>query len=97
MSGFDLDLGAVEQRMDEDDIDREGRVVLGVLDGTTPPAEWIETIENGSVLVLSVDGDLNELAAGFARDVKEMGGELMHFRAFLIVTPPGIGIDTDRL
>jgi hypothetical protein len=97
MSGFDLDLGAVEQRMDEDDIDREGRVVLGVLDGTTPPTEWIETIENGSVLVLSVDGDLNELAAGFARDVKEMGGELMHFRAFLIVTPPGIGIDTDRL
>jgi hypothetical protein len=97
MSGFDLDLGAVEQRMDEGDTDREGRVVLGVLNGTTPPAEWVETIEDGSVLVLSVDGDLNELAAGFARDVKEIGGELVHFRAFLIVTPPGIDIDTDRL
>jgi hypothetical protein len=97
MSDFDLDLGAVEQRMDEGDTDREGRVVLGVLNGTTPPAEWVETIEDGSVLVLSVDGDLNELAAGFARDVKEIGGELVHFRAFLIVTPPGIDIDTDRL
>ena len=97
MSDFDLDLGAVEQRMDEGDTDREGRVVLGVLNGTTPSAEWVETIEDGSVLVLSVDGDLNELAAGFARDVKEIGGELVHFRAFLIVTPPGIDIDTDRL
>ena len=97
MSDFDLDLGAVEQRMDEGDTDREGRVVLGVLNGTTPPAEWVETIEDGSVLVLSVDGDLNELAAGFAREVKEIGGELVHFRAFLIVTPPGIDIDTDRL
>jgi hypothetical protein len=97
MSGFDLDLGAVEQRMDEGDTDRERRVVLGVLNGTTPPAEWVETIEDGSVLVLSIDGDLNELAAGFARDVKEIGGELVHFRAFLIVTPPGIDIDTDRL
>ena len=97
MSDFDLDLGAVEQRMDEGDTDREGRVVLGVLNGTTPPAEWVETIEDGSVLVLSIDGNLNELAAGFARDVKEIGGELVHFRAFLIVTPPGIDIDTDRL
>ena len=97
MSDFDLDLGAVEQRMDEGDTDRERRVVLGVLNGTTPPAEWVETIEDGSVLVLSIDGDLNELAAGFARDVKEIGGELVHFRAFLIVTPPGIDIDTDRL
>ncbi|PSP42216.1 hypothetical protein BRC68_12235 [Halobacteriales archaeon QH_6_64_20] len=97
MSDFDLDLGAVEQRMDEGDTDREGRVVLGVLNGTTPPAEWVETIEDGSVLVLSIDGDLNELAAGFAREVKEIGGELVHFRAFLIVTPPGIDIDTDRL
>lgn len=98
MSGFDLDLGAVEQRMDEEGgADAEGRVVLGVLDGTTPPIEWIETVESGSVLVLSIEGDLNELAADFARDVKELGGGLMHFRSFLIVTPPGIGIDTDRL
>lgn len=97
MTGFDLDLGAVERGMDTEDTDSEGRVVLGVLNGTTPPTEWIETVEGGSVLVLSVDGDLNELAAGFAREIKGMGGELMHFRAFLIVTPPGIDIDTSRL
>ena len=99
MSGFDLDLGAVERGMDDEDADvnGEGRVVLGVLDGTTPSEEWIEAVENGSVLVLSVDGDLNELAAGFAREVDRMGGELMHFRAFLIVTPPGIDIDASRL
>ncbi|PSP72821.1 hypothetical protein BRC86_11365 [Halobacteriales archaeon QS_3_64_16] len=98
MSGFDLDLGVVEQQMDEDeDADAEGRVVLGVLDGTTPPAEWVGTIEDGSVLVLSIEGDLNELAAEFARDIKELGGGLMHFRSFLILTPPGIAIDTDRL
>jgi hypothetical protein len=47
--------------------------------------------------VLNVEGDLNELAAGFARDVKEGGGELMHFRDFLIVTPPGVDIDAERL
>lgn len=97
MSGFDLDLGAVERGMDTEDTEGEGRVVLGVLDGTTPPREWVETIEGGAVLVLSVDGDLNELAAGFAREIKGLGGELMHFRAFLIVTPPGIDIDTSRL
>lgn len=97
MSGFDLDLGAVERGMDTEDADSESRVVLGVLDGTTPPREWVETIESGAVLVLSVDGDLNELAAGFAREIKGMGGELMHFRAFLIVTPPGTDIDTSRL
>jgi hypothetical protein len=47
--------------------------------------------------VLAVEGDLNELAAGFARDVKEMGGDLMHFRGFLVVSPPGVEIGTDRL
>ncbi|MFC6973606.1 DUF5779 family protein [Halomicroarcula sp. GCM10025709] len=73
------------------------RVVLGVLDGTTPDAEWVETVEDGAVLVLNVDGDLNRLAAGFARPVKEAGGELMHFRGFLVVTPPGVEIDADRL
>jgi len=47
--------------------------------------------------VLNVEGELNELAADFARDVKEAGGELMHFRDFLIVTPPEVDIDADRL
>lgn len=97
MSDFDgLDLQSVEDELDTDD-DGTGRVVLGILDGTTDPEEWVATIGTGAVLVLSVDGDLNELAAGFARDVKEGGGEVMHFREFLIVTPPGVDIDLDRL
>jgi len=97
--GFDgLDLQSVEDQLD-DEHDGEGpnNVVLAILDGTTPPAEWVELVESGAVLVLSVEGELNELAAGFARDIKEGGGELMHFRGFLIVTPRGVHIDTDRL
>jgi hypothetical protein len=69
----------------------------GVLDVKTASEEWITTVESGAALVLNVEGDLNELAAGFARDVREDGGELMHFRGFLVVTPPGIDIDADRL
>lgn len=99
MTDFEgLDLQAVEDQMDDDEPGvGSDRIVLGVLDGSNEPEEWFETIQSGAVLVLNVDGDLNELAAGFARDVKESGGELMHFRGFLIVTPPGISIDTDRL
>ena len=96
MSDFDLDLQAVEDQMDDDE--REGsRIVLGILDGSTPDGEWIAEVDGGAVLVLDVDGDVNELAAGFARDVTEMGGELMRFRDFLLVTPPGVVIDTERL
>jgi len=99
MSDFDgLDLQSVEDQLDEGD--EEGgsnRVVLGVLDGTTPPEEWIDVFESGAVLVLNVDGELNELAAGFARDIKEAGGHIMHFRGFLIVTPPRVSIDANRL
>ena len=73
------------------------RVVLGVLDGTTDDEEWVEAIEDGQVLVLNVDGDLNALASGFARPVKDAGGDLMHFRGFLIVTPAGVRIDKSRL
>lgn len=104
-SGFDLDLGSVEEEMEWDDeqsfdpVEEYGadRVVLAILDGTTPPEAWVEEIESGHVLVLSVEGDLNELAAGFARDVKAVGGQLMHFRSFLVVTPAGVDIDNDRL
>jgi hypothetical protein len=99
MTDFDgLDLQSVEDELDEE-TEGEGtnRIVLGVLDGTTPPEEWVETIDSGAALVLNVEGDLNELAAGFARDVKETGGELMHFRDFLVVTPPGVTIDANRL
>jgi len=96
MSEFDLDLRTVEEHIDEE-LELEGSIVLGILDGTTPPKEWLETISKGNVLVLNVDGDVNELAAGFARDVKESGGNLVHFRGFLVVTPPGIDVNTERL
>ena len=96
MSDWDLDLRDAEGRMDEA-FAGAGDVVLGVLDGTTDPEEWVRSVDYGNTLVLSIDGDLNELAAGFARDVKDMDGDLMHFRGFLVVTPPGVNIDTDRL
>jgi hypothetical protein len=96
--GLDLDLQTAEGELDVPEQEGgDGRVVLGVLDGSTPPEEWTETVAGGNVLVLNVDGDLNELAAGFARDVRDMGGELIHFRGFLVVSPPGVDIDTDRL
>ena len=100
MGEFDgLDLQAVEDQLYDEDDGPEGshRVILAVLDGTTPPSEWVELVGSGAVLVLNVEGDLNELAAGFARDIKELGGQLTHFRGFLVVTPPGVDIDTDRL
>lgn len=96
MEGFDLDLLAVEGEL-EDAADEEYRIVLDVLDGTHPAEERIRTVQNGIVLMLAVEGDLNELAAGFAREIKDMGGNLVHFRGFLIVTPPGVPIDADRL
>jgi len=98
MSGIDLDLQTAEEELDEpDDDEGDSRVVLGVLDGTTPDEEWIEIVDDGDTLVLDVDGDMNKLAAGFARDISEAGGELMHFRGFLVVTPPGVSIDSSRL
>ena len=96
MSDFDLDLQAVEDQMDGDE--REGgRIVLGILDGSTPDEEWIAEVDGGAVLVLDVAGDVNQLASGFAREITELGGELMRFRDFLLVTPPGVVIDTERL
>lgn len=99
MSDFEgLDLQAVEDQMAADEeTGGSNRVVLGVLDGTTDDDEWVEAIEEGQVLVLNIDGDLNTLASGFARPVKEAGGDLMHFRGFLIVTPAGVSIDKRRL
>ena len=95
MSDWDLDLRHAEDQLEE--IDARGDVVLGVLDGSTDPTEWVRHVEYGNTLLLSIEGDLNELAAGFAREIRDMGGELMHFRGFLVVTPPGVAIDTDRL
>lgn len=95
MGDFELDLRNAEAHLDDDDVDVS--IVLGVLDGTTDPDEWVRAVESGDVLFLAVEGDLNALAADFAREVKDLGGQLMHFRRFLVVTPPEIGIDTDRL
>ena len=94
MAEFDLDLREAEAQLDDLPSDE---VVLGVLNGETEGTEWVQTVTQGNVLVLSIDGDLNELAASFARDIKEMGGQLMYFREFLIVTPPETAINTDRL
>ncbi|WP_425498635.1 DUF5779 family protein [Haloplanus salilacus] len=97
MSEFDLDLRNAEEQLGEGGDDGGSEVVLGVLDGSTDPEEWIAAVEAGEILVLNVEGDLNRLAAGFAREVRDAGGTLMRFRGFLVVTPPGVGIDTDRL
>jgi len=98
VSDFDLDLQTAEGELDDaGELVQSDRVVLGVLDGTTPDEEWVETVNGGATLVLSVEGDLNELAAGFARDIRELGGDLMHFRGFLVVSPPDITLDADRL
>jgi hypothetical protein len=94
MTDFGLDLERAEQELDEV---AEGDVVLGVLDGSTDPQEWIDAVERENVLLLAIEGDLNTLAAGFAREVRGAGGSLMHFRGFLVVTPEGVEIDSDRL
>lgn len=97
MADFNLDLRSVEEHIDDEEHAEDTKITLGVLDGDTPPQEWIAATERGEVLVLAVDGDLNELASGFAREISESGGELVHFREFLVVTPDGVTVDTDRL
>ena len=94
--GFNLDLQRAEDEIDIPD-DFEGGVTLGVLDGDTSDSEWLDEIQRGNVLFLAVEGDLNELAAGFAGDVKDAGGSLVHFRKFLVVAPPGVDVDAGRL
>jgi SepF-like predicted cell division protein (DUF552 family) len=97
MGEFDLDLQSVEEDLDDADPREQSRVILGVLDGTTDDEEWQSLVEAGETLVLDVEGDVNERAAGFAREVDEAGGDLMHFRGFLVVTPPGVSIDASRV
>jgi hypothetical protein len=91
---FDLDLQSAEQEMDFSDGER---ILLGVLDGTTPIEERVEAIDHGNVLVLAIEGDLNELASDLAPAVKKRGGNLVHFRKFLIISPPNFEIDTSEL
>lgn len=99
MGEFSLDLRTIEDHIEdpEPDDDAASSVVLGVLDGTTDPGEWSDAVADGSVLVLDIEGDVNELAAGFAKDVRDVGGDLVQFRGFLVVTPPGVALDTTRL
>lgn len=94
--GFNLDLRRAEDEIDIPD-DFEGGVTLGVLDGDTPAGEWLDEVQGGNVLFLAVEGDLNDLAAGFAGEVKEAGGSLVHFRQFLVVAPPSVDVDASRL
>jgi hypothetical protein len=96
VTDFDLDLRAAEEQLDDED-EGSGDVTLGILDGSTDPGEWVSLVADGRTLLLAVDGDLNALAAPFARDVSEMGGTLTHFRDKLVVTPPGVDVDTSRL
>ena len=100
MDDFSLNLRNAEEQIEvteEGDGSRDVGITLGVLDGSTPDDEWLREIADDNVLFLAVEGDLNRLAAGFARDVKEIDGTLMHFRKFLVVAPPGVEVDTDRL
>lgn len=94
-SDFSLSLGDIEDEMEGEGV--IGDVVLGVLDGSTDSEKWVRNVEYGNVLVLDIEGDLNELAQGIAPSISELGGGLTHFRGFLIVSPPGVEIDTDRL
>lgn len=94
MPDFGLDLGAIEEEMDPAD---DRRIVLGILDGETPGEEWIDLVGRGHVLVLSIEGNLGDLAVEFAGEIDDAGGSLVHFREFLVVTPPDVSIDTDRL
>jgi hypothetical protein len=97
MADFDLDLGAIEEEMEDEANAESRRVVLGILDGDTPPQEWVDVVGDGNVLVLAIEGRLDDLAGEFAPDIDEAGGSLVHFRDFLIVAPPSVTIDTDRL
>lgn len=101
MDDFSLDLRNAEEHIDVADEEggeaRDVGITLGILNGETPDEEWLHEIADDNVLFLAIEGDLNELASGFARDVTEVDGTLMHFRKFLVVAPPGVEVDTDRL
>ena len=100
-NGFELDLQTVEQEIvdasDAEGGDGDRRIVLGTLDGETDEREWFGVVDRGDVLVLAIEGELTELAADLAPRVKERGGNLVHFRDFLIVTPPDVSVNSDRL
>ncbi len=93
MGEFDLDLGSIEENMPEED----RRVILDVLDMSRNGEQWVRDVAKGNILVLHVRGELDEVVGGFAEEIKEFGGSIMHFRSFLVITPPDVDIDADRL
>lgn len=99
MGEFGLDLERVEDMIDDEELEAASgdQVVLGVLDGTTPPEEWIELVGAGNIVVLAIEGNLEELAREFVPQIDEQGGNVVHFRSFLIITPPGQSVDNSRL
>ncbi len=97
MTEFELDLSAIEEDLKDDEGQHDGRVVLAALDGNTPAHEWVDLVREGHVLVLSIEGRLEDLAAEFAPEIDEAGGSIVHFRDFLVIAPPAVTIDTDRL
>ncbi|QZA89235.1 hypothetical protein K0C01_03560 [Salinarchaeum sp. IM2453] len=113
MSDFGLDLQTVEQEIQnqqdataredektkntEDTGEETRRIVLDVLDGTANTDEWTSLVQSGTPLVLAVEGDIEEGASPFVREIVEMGGDIVHFRSFLIVVPPEVEIDNSRL
>lgn len=82
---------------DTDTGEESRRIVLDVLDGTANADEWTSLVRSGTPLVLAVEGDIEESASPFVREIVEMGGDIVHFRSFLIVVPPEVEIDNSRL
>lgn len=93
MGDFDLDLGSIEENIEEGD----RRVILDILEESTSGDTWVADVTDGNIIVLHVIGELDEVVGGFAEKINSIGGSIVHFRSFLILTPPGVEIDTDRL
>jgi hypothetical protein len=94
MDRFELNLESIEEELTET---TNQKIILGFLDGSIPGSEWIKELDSGNVVVLQVKGDLEELVHDIAPEIKQKGGSIVHFRGFLILAPPGIFVDNERL
>ena len=94
MDPYELDLESVEEALD---LPSDQKIVLGFLDGSVPESEWIIELELENILVLQIKGELEDLIQEIAPHIKENGGSIVHFRGFLIITPPAISVDNTRL